>query len=174
MTNGIVNRGDTTFSLFIRIFIGAMAIFAQLYASTASRLPVHTRTHVYITFEKSTFIMLLSWQPHRYFISIQFDIRTMIVSFRHKIDKRMHSQTINNMLRLYRSFILLHELLIHCASLLCVFVLFCSVLFVCLWAQIHIHSYMLCDALLGMNTIFHLWAFRPNQHPCAHVVYETI
>lgn len=61
MTNGNVNRSDTASSLFIRNFISAMAIFTQLYVSTAAAFVHNAHTHVYIIFERSTFIMLLSW-----------------------------------------------------------------------------------------------------------------
>lgn len=74
------------FVLFHYIFImNMMAVPAQLCVSTAGRHIFSLRMHVFIIL-RSTFIMLLPWQPLTtpLFYQHSIIIRTMIVSFRHK------------------------------------------------------------------------------------------
>lgn len=126
---------------------------------------------------------------------------SLALSYRHKIGKRMHSQTINNMLRLYRSFILLHESLIHCVSLLGVcFVLFCFALFVCLSVGANSYTrsstvllcsewipFFICESSALINTHVHMLCVWNNIigvyeirsfihsfiHACIYIIIRT-
>lgn len=106
------------------------------------------------------FIMLVPWLPHHYFINIPLLLWLWLPLL--GIKRQSHTYTHVHDKQLAEIISLIY-LIVRITDIMC------SVYIVCVIA--YLYCYICDDIFLGINSIFHLWAHHPNQHPC---VYETI